>query len=52
MCVCVCFPNWIGIVVEVKRGQLKRERERRREGRGEEKGGVDAEKELAGGSGL
>lgn len=33
MCVCahfirgpVCFANWTGIVVEVKRGQLKREK--------------------------
>lgn len=26
VCVCVRFPNWTGIVVEVKRGQLKRER--------------------------
>lgn len=46
VCVCVyicdsvCFTNWTGIVVEVKRGQLKRERQ------------GDAEKELAGGLGL
>lgn len=43
MCVCVRFPNWTGIVVEVKRGQLKREREWREGG---------TEKELAGGPGL
>lgn len=28
MYVCMCFPNWTGIVAEVKRGQLKRERDR------------------------
>lgn len=37
--VCVCFPNWTGIVAEVKRGQLKRRRgghrdEQRGAGRG------------------
>jgi len=39
VCVCVCFPNWTGIVAEVKRGQLSRS-------------GAGTETEQAGGLGL
>lgn len=38
LCMYVRFPNWTGIVAEVKKGQLKR--------------GGAAQKELAGGPGL